>query len=975
MRKKLSLLLVALMTMTVSAVAGTWKATSETKVAAESTYLDDALLTVKTVFATTLSEDKQEFGGQSFTHFVQVRNAAYPDATVPTGTEQAGSTSLSFAPKKDVYVTFFYRRQPKDGAYAVNDGKDMILYLGTTKQTPNTLKVEKETSDGNFAYVTKKVFLEKEKTYYASAKGTTIQLYGFIYEEPSQKEFSIKDFDFSNAQLEGVSTNSSFEGDLRAGAVITDPMNQVKLTVSASNTGTPNRFWTGPQLRVYGGTLTFQAPEDMKIKGIVFNAGKWDAGNTADVGTLEGVKWTGEYNKVVITIAANTQINSITVRTDEKTAYAVLADNILTFKYDKNMPVENAWDISKNKKQQPGWNGYYYTTVAFDDSFKDARPDSCFYWFANNNIKSFIGLANFNTSEVKTMEGMFNWANNLESINLAGFDTKNVENMTNMFNGCQKLASLDLSKFNTEKVKSMNSMFDNCKALKSLDLSSFNTAKVVTMERMFNNCDKLESIKFGDSFNTAVVTTMSQMFYNCASLKALDLSGFDTRNVTNIYKMFSGCKALETLNLSNFNTVSVSGWSMSGLFRDCAKLKSLDLSAFNTSNIYDMSHMFDGCAALETINLSSFDTQNVYYMNSMFNGCASLTKLDLSNFVTSQVNNMGHMFANCTKLAELNIDNFTTNNIDSWSSEDIYVIDEVDEDENPTAWHYEYSMGLNYMFKNCAALTKLNLLSMNTGNNSAAYNYMTNMFEGCAKLATIDVTDQFVCYNGTDMFKGCVALPDFDDKVTDWNGIEPYCNVYAIELSTYLAAGRYMTYFTDKAVKVKGEVGKLYTITGVSETEVEVKELAVAAAKTPMLIQNNTEKDATVVLFRALKSDKATEVTKYPGFEGTLTWRSMPASSDDLSYYVLNDNNYFVKVGSQGTVYDNRCWLEIETTNVAAAPQLAIVDELTNNNTTGINTVNAANLKSAEIFDMQGRKVSKAQKGMYILNGKKVVVK
>ena len=173
---------------------------------------------------------------------------------------------------------------------------------------------------------------------------------------------------------------------------------------------------------------------------------------------------------------------------------------------------------------------------------------------------------------------------------------------------------------------------------------------------------------------------------------------------------------------------------------------------------------------------------------------------------------------------------------------------------------------------------------------------------------------------------------------------------------------------------MKDEIGKIYTITGITDTEVVVKELAVAAAKTPLLIENNTEEPTTIVLLKALKDEKATEVTKYPGFEGTLNGKDMPGSSDDLDYYILGNNNYFVKIaeGANGWINPNRCWLEIEKTQLNAAPQLEIVEATAG--FTGITTMKA-NGQKAEIYDLQGRKVGNAQKGMYIMNGKKVVIK
>jgi len=45
------------------------------------------------------------------------------------------------------------------------------------------------------------------------------------------------------------------------------------------------------------------------------------------------------------------------------------------------------------------------------------------------------------------------------------------------------------------------------------------------------------------------------------------------------------------------------------------------------------------------------------------------------------------------------------------------------------------------------------------------------------------------------------------------------------------------------------------------------------------------------------------------------------------------------------------------------------------NTTDGINTVKAAELNGAEIYNLAGQRIQSAQKGLYIVNGKKVVIK
>lgn len=129
------------------------------------------------------------------------------------------------------------------------------------------------------------------------------------------REFTSLDFNSYDAESFPVSSNSSHDGDITEDIIITT--DKASLTVSPSTTNTANRFWLSNgkvQLRVYGGTLTFDAPEGRSIEKITFNTGNsWNANTTANVGEIASKVWTGNANQVVVTIGGNTQINSITV--------------------------------------------------------------------------------------------------------------------------------------------------------------------------------------------------------------------------------------------------------------------------------------------------------------------------------------------------------------------------------------------------------------------------------------------------------------------------------------------------------------------------------------------------------------------------------------------------------------------------------------------------------------------------------------
>jgi hypothetical protein len=130
------------------------------------------------------------------------------------------------------------------------------------------------------------------------------------------KPYEKATFDFNAMTDEPCSSGDDNSGDITEDRVFTS--NGVTLTVSpkTEEATTPNRFWStknGPQLRVYSGTLTFEAPVGKVITKMIFNNGKWNDGNSADSGAFEGNVWTGEAQKVVVTIAGNTQLNSIEV--------------------------------------------------------------------------------------------------------------------------------------------------------------------------------------------------------------------------------------------------------------------------------------------------------------------------------------------------------------------------------------------------------------------------------------------------------------------------------------------------------------------------------------------------------------------------------------------------------------------------------------------------------------------------------------
>ena len=167
----------------------------------------------------------------------------------------------------------------------------------------------------------------------------------------------------------------------------------------------------------------------------------------------------------------------------------------------------------------------------------------------------------------------------------------------------------EVVKINTSNMTSMQNMFNYCSNLTSLDLSSFDTSNVTSMERMFNNCSQLTELNLSN-FDTSNVTTMDTMFYNCTSLTEVDVSNFDTSNVAYLKNMFENCGSLTSLNLSSFETRKII--YISSMFKGCSSLQELDIRNFTVAKGGDYAiRMFEGCESLHTLRLDNCNNTTI----------------------------------------------------------------------------------------------------------------------------------------------------------------------------------------------------------------------------------------------------------------------------------------------------------------------------------------------------------------------------
>jgi hypothetical protein len=143
--------------------------------------------------------------------------------------------------------------------------------------------------------------------------------------KPTQYNGDVVTFDFNSSAYPVSDSYGSTAGDITEDMVITE--GGVTMTISPADEGndTPNRFWdtaTGPQLRMYSGTMTLTAPEGNPIVKVVVDYGRWHSRNTFNYEGGTNGEWTGSSPEVVLAVAGNTQMNKVVVTLAYKSGIA-----------------------------------------------------------------------------------------------------------------------------------------------------------------------------------------------------------------------------------------------------------------------------------------------------------------------------------------------------------------------------------------------------------------------------------------------------------------------------------------------------------------------------------------------------------------------------------------------------------------------------------------------------------------------------
>lgn len=641
-------------------------------------------------------------------------------------------------------------------------------------------------------------------------------------------------------------------------------------------------------------------------------------------------------------------------------------------------------------------SGTYYT---FNGTYSwcnysdknSSNPNHCI-----SQITIDASCLNHNLTSLRYLFGEFYKITTI--VDIANLKTEGVTDMSHMFDWCKALTSLDLSGFNTTEVTDMNNMFNNCEKLTSLDLSGWNTAKVTEMYNMFNSCSKLTSLNVS-GLNTAAATTMSCMFGGCSSLSSLDLSSFNTAKVTDMSYMFSGCSKLTSLDLSNFNTVKVT--DMQRMFKNCSLLTTIKTGeGWSTAVVATDTEMFSGCTVLvgrmgtaynadhidKTYARADFGTVEPGYLTTgglyaTMSGTAMTVGYDFgktdadayykegTGFVPSTYNATATsvtLDATCASYSPTTLENLFNG---FTAAATITGLNNLNT-ENVT--------NMYYVFQDCAAVTLLDLSTWNTKN---VHDYsMSGMFWDCTNLKTIIVGDDWQAAASSPMLANCSSLIGDAGVLYHWTSKSqpdtPYAHAgsggYLTGATRTLTAtqagtsGEYWATFFNSAVGYSITGGEAFAgVYNSSTKQVELTSLGTnIPANTPVIIcadaaTVNMTLDNTIAAYGGTNNLIGIDVqTATPADSYCLAIGNSGATDGKAGFFHFTGSN----------IPARRAYLTI----AASAPNfIGFGDE-----TTGINALNGEGFTvNGSVYNLAGQRVAQPQKGLYIVNGKKVVIK
>ena len=408
-------------------------------------------------------------------------------------------------------------------------------------------------------------------------------------------------------------------------------------------------------------------------------------------------------------------------------------------------------------------------------------------------------------------------------------------------------------------------------------------------------------------------------------------------NGTTLKLFFVGYSSLTTINgLENLNTSSVT--DMEYMFENCPSLTSLDLRSWDTSNVENMNEMFKDCTDLATLYVGNWNTAKVTNMRKMFLNCKSLVSLDLSGWNTAKVENMYDMFG-CPSYTSSLVTIYVG---DGWSTASVtegghmfYNCTElVGEDGSKCPGDYNYNVSYAHF---------------NAGG------YLRNNYLYDAVSSEEHLSD----WNGKTF--GAVKISGRTLKAGHWNTLYLPFALDADQIAASFPAGT--------EVKTFNSYSNDGTILTLGFTDAAAME-----AGYPYIVHIPAGENITDPVFRNVVIKP-----EYNGVKkGDATFAGIynPMDIGATRYRLFLQNDLFYYPTADVDLNGFRGYFVLSTTPAPESASAKIIIDWGDGETTGIANTDFADETDGEWYTLQGVKLDgkPVEKGIYIINGKKVAV-
>jgi hypothetical protein len=520
--------------------------------------------------------------------------------------------------------------------------------------------------------------------------------------------------------------------------------------------------------------------------------------------------------------------------------------------------------------------------------------------------------------------------------------------ISNSYSGDIIIPSTIMKSSTTYTVKSIGrNAFKNCTNLNSVTIASSvttiedfafqgcNLSSIVIPNSVttigynaFRSCTSLTTISFGNS-----LTTIDEgAFMGCKALTSISLP--NSLNTIGRWA-FYGCKDLTNVNIPR-NVISIGG----GAFSRC-----LSITVDSNNKKYDSRNNCN--AVVETAsNTLIAGCQNTIITNDIttignyaFDGCIGINSI----IIPSNIAKIGiSAFEGCNGLTSFTIPG-TVNIIDQYAFRDC---------KNLTSVIIENGVSTigQYAFNGCSSLIDVII------NIITPPNLLTATFSNCSNATLYVPLGSKSAYEAADNWKDFKEIMEMKDDITiGAAGIGTFCSTHALDFS---GTDDIKAYIVSAFKPSTGEV----TLTRITDVPANTGIVVKGDADTYSIPWGPGE---TIVSNMLVGVTENTILNKEDG---------------DYTNYILakkNGNLGFYAVADCTTLSAGKAYLPLPTASLpsgsgARSVKFVFDDE----QTTDITEVESTKPDvRSEVYDLQGRKVRKPVKGLYIVNGKKVTIK